>query len=147
VVLAVEPIRSQSLYSLDRIVHEWNTTDVAWEVEFTDEFEEWWNGLKETDQIKIDAAVRMLEEYGPDLPFPMSSGVNGSRHSHMRELRVQIHGKPYRVLYAFNPKRAAILLVGGDKTGDEHWYEVHVPRADTLYDRHLQELKRQEEKE
>ena len=120
---------------------------MAWEVEFTDEFGEWWNGLKETEQVKIDAAVRMLEEYGPDLPFPMSSGVNGSRHSHMRELRVQIHGKPYRVLYAFNPKRAAILLVGGDKTGDEHWYEIHVPRADTLYDQHLQELKRQEKKE
>jgi hypothetical protein len=128
-------------------VREWNTIAVAWEVEFTDEFEEWWNGLKGTDQIKIDAAVRMMEEYGPDLPFPMSSGVNRSRHSHMRELRVQIHGKPYRVLYAFNPKRAAILLVGGDKTGDEHWYEIHVPRADTLYDQHLQELKRQEKKE
>jgi hypothetical protein len=120
---------------------------VAWEVEFTDQFEEWWNGLEETEQIKIDAAVRMLEEYGPDLPLPLSSGVNGSRHSHMGELRVQIHGKPYRVLYAFNPKRVAILLLGGDKTGDEHWYEIHVPRADTLYDQHLRELKRQEKKE
>lgn len=67
---------------------------MAWEAEFTDEFEEWWNGLSETEQIKIDAAVRVLEEYGPDLPFPMSSGVTGSRHSHMRELRVQVRGKP-----------------------------------------------------
>ncbi len=66
---------------------------MAWEVEFTDEFEEWWNGLTETEQIKIDAAVRMLEEYGPDLPFPLSSGVNTLRHSHMRELRIQIQGK------------------------------------------------------
>jgi hypothetical protein len=74
--------------------------------------------LKETEQIKIDAAIRMLEEHGPELPYPMSSGVNGSRHSHMRELRIQVHGTPFRVLCAFNPKRAAILLVGGDKTGD-----------------------------
>jgi hypothetical protein len=116
---------------------------VAWEVEFTDEFEEWWNSLEETEQIKIDAVIRMLEEYGPDLPYPVSSGVNGSRHSHMRELRVQVHGRPFRVLYAFNPKRAAILLVGGDKTGDDRWYEVNVPKADQLYDQHLEELKRE----
>jgi hypothetical protein len=120
---------------------------VAWEVEFTDEFEAWWNGLEESQQIKIDAAIRMLEEYGPDLPFPMSSGVIGSRHSHMRELRVQIQGKPFRVLYAFDPRRAAILLTGGDKTGDERWYDVHVPKADRLYDEHLNELERQRKKE
>lgn len=120
---------------------------MAWEVEFTDEFEEWWNSLEETEQIKIDAAIRMLEEYGPDLPYPMSSGVNGSRHAHMRELRVQVHGRPFRVFYAFNPKRAAILLVGGDKTGDDRWYEVNVPKADQLYDQHLEELKRESKKE
>lgn len=120
---------------------------MAWEVEFTDEFGDWWNKLEETEQIKIDAAVRMLEKYGPDLPYPMSSGVTGSRHSHMRELRVQVRGKPFRVLYAFNPKRTAILLVGGDKTGDDRWYEIYVPRADTLYDEHLKELTRESKKE
>jgi hypothetical protein len=120
---------------------------VAWEVEFTDEFEDWWNRLAETEQIKIDTAIRMLEEYGPDLSFPMSSRVRGSRHSHMRELRVQVHGKPLRVLYAFDPRRSAILLVGGDKTGDNRWYEVHVPKADKLYDQHLKELGKQSKKE
>jgi hypothetical protein len=80
------------VYAVDRIVLIWNTSRVAWEVEFTDEFEEWWNGLAETEQIKIDATIRMLEEYGPDLPFPISSGVNRSRHPHMRELRVQVRG-------------------------------------------------------
>ena len=83
---------------------------------------------------------------GPNLPYPMSSGVNGSRYSHMRELRIQVHGKPFRVLYAFNPKRSAILLVGGDKTGEDRWYKVNVPRADQLYDQHLQELKREASK-
>ena len=73
--------------------------------------------------------------------------MNGSRHSHMRELRVQVHGEPFRVLYAFNPKRTAILLVGGDKTGDDRWYEVNVPKADKLYDQHLKELNEESKKE
>ena len=89
----------------------------------------------------------MLEKYGPDLLFPMSSGVSGSRHSHMRELRVQVQGKPFRVLYAFNPKRTAILLIGGDKTGSDRWYKVYVPKADSLYDQHLEELNEESKKE
>jgi hypothetical protein len=56
---------------------------------------------------------------------------------------VQIGGRPFRVLYAFDPNRTALLLIGGDKTGEERWHEVHVPRADRLYDQHLQELERE----
>jgi hypothetical protein len=58
----------------------------------------------------------------------------------MRELRVQHRGRPYRVLYAFDPRRAAILLIGGDKTGNEGWYGEYVPKADALYDAHLETL-------
>ena len=65
---------------------------VAWEVEVTDEFKTWWNGLAETEQISIDRAVLLLEEHGPNLPFPYSSGVSSSRHSAMRELRIQHQG-------------------------------------------------------
>ncbi len=61
----------------------------------------------------------------------------------MRELRIQHEGRPYRVLYAFDPRRSAILLLGGDKTGNELWYEEHVPIADTLYDGYLRELKQE----
>ena len=61
----------------------------------------------------------------------------------MRELRVQHQGRPYRVLYAFDPRRAAILLIGGDKTGNERWYDEFVPIADRLYDAHLETLKRE----
>ena len=53
----------------------------------------------------------------------------------MRELRTQHAGRPYRTLYAFDPRRMAILLIGGDKTGNDRWYEVHVPIADQLYER------------
>ena len=61
----------------------------------------------------------------------------------MRELRTQHEGRPYRTLYAFDPRRAAILLIGGDKTGDDRWYETHVPMADNLYDAHLEALKKE----
>lgn len=61
----------------------------------------------------------------------------------MRELRVQHAGRPYRVLYAFDPRRTAILLVGGDKTGDDRWYQTFVPLADDLYDLHLEQLRRE----
>lgn len=87
------------------------------------------------------AGVRLLEEQGPKLGFPFSSGVNRSRHGHMRELRIQIGGRPIRVFYAFDPRRIAILLIGGDKTGDERFYETYVPRADALYDEYLEELR------
>ena len=59
----------------------------------------------------------------------------------MRELRIQHQGRPFRVLYAFDPRRATILLIGGDKTGNKRWYEIYVPLADRLYDEHLAQLK------
>ena len=115
----------------------------SWEVEYTDDLGSWWAGLTAAEQVSIDASVRLLEAKGPSLGFPHSSGINGSRHAHMRELRVQHQGRPYRVLYAFDPRRSAILLIGGDKTGDGRWYEVFVPRADDLYDLHLEVLRKE----
>jgi len=116
---------------------------VAWDVEFTDEFEIWWNALNEDEQESVAASVGLMEERGPQLPFPYSSDVKTSRHGQMRELRVQHQGRPYRVLYAFDPRRIGILLLGGDKTGDDRWYEKYVPQADAIYDRHLAELKKE----
>ena len=82
-------------------------------------------------------------ENGVALGHPHSSAVAGSKHGHMRELRVQHQGRPFRVLYAFDPRRIAILLIGGDKTGNDRWYEEFVPRADRIYDAHLLQLKRE----
>jgi len=114
---------------------------MAWDIEYTDEFESWWEDLTAEAQVDVDTVVGLLEECGPNLPFPYSSGVNGSKHSHMRELRIQHQGRPLRVLYAFDPSRSAILLVGGDKTGNNRWYKSHVPIADRLYDEYLDETK------
>jgi hypothetical protein len=85
----------------------------------------------------------LLEQKGPSLPFPFSSGIAGSKHEHMRELRIQHAGRPYRVLYAFDPRRVALLLLGGDKTGNDRWYDEFVPLADRLYDEHLATLRKE----
>jgi hypothetical protein len=114
-----------------------------WNVEYTDEFGLWWSNLGEGEQVDVDACVGLLEVKGPNLPFPYCSGVEGSKHSHMRELRIQHAGDPYRVLYAFDPLRNAILLIGGNKRGNKRWYDEFVPRADRLYDTHLKELEKE----
>ncbi|HEX6373204.1 MAG TPA: type II toxin-antitoxin system RelE/ParE family toxin [Longimicrobium sp.] len=114
---------------------------MVYEVEFTDEFREWWDGLRAEEQNKIAKTVLLLEEHGPGLGDPHSSAIYGSRHRHMRELRVQHEGRPYRILYAFDPRRIAILLIGGDKTGDKRWYASFIQVADDLYDQHLREIR------
>jgi len=61
----------------------------------------------------------------------------------MKELRTQHDGKPYRTLFAFDPRRVAILLIGGDKTGKDRWYEEFVPRADKIYAEHLRQIEKE----
>jgi hypothetical protein len=115
------------------------------EVEYTNEFEVWWNSLDEAEQDDITVAIGVLEHVGPALRRPYTDVVKGSRHPHMKELRIQHHGRPYRVLYAFDPRRRAILLIGGDKTGNNRWYEIYIPIADRLYDAHLESLRQEGE--
>jgi hypothetical protein len=116
---------------------------MAWEIEYTDEFGTWWDRLSDKEQNDIVAVVNLLAEKGSSLPFPYSSGIVGSKHSQMRELRVQSSGKPLRIFYAFDPRRTAILLIGGDKTGDDRFYEQYIPIADRLYDLYLQEIRKE----
>ena len=78
---------------------------MPWNVEYTDAFGDWWSTLNESQQDDVAAIVALLERRGLRLPFPYSSGINGSRHTHMRELRVQSGGDPLRVFYAFDPRR------------------------------------------
>lgn len=116
---------------------------MGWEVENTDEFGSWWEELDIPHQDRIAATVRILEERGPSLPYPFSSGVKGSRHENMRELRVQSGGSPLRIFYAFDPRRSAILLIGGNKAGEDRFYEYYVPLADDLYDTHIASLRKE----
>jgi hypothetical protein len=98
----------------------------------------------EEAQEDVALAVEKLEERGPALPRPLADSVEGSRHSNMKELRPL--GTNIRVLFAFDPRRMAILLIGGDKT--DRWsefYEEMIPVADDLYDEHLDELREEGE--
>ena len=113
------------------------------EVEYTDQFGCWWDSLIEDQQDDIDRVVGLLENDGTQLGFPYSSNIQGSRHSHMRELRVQSGGRPLRIFYAFDPRRTAILLIGGDKMGNDRFYQEFTPVADRLYDEYLEEIRRE----
>ena len=125
-----------------QISHLWYIACMAYEVEVSDEFRDWYEPLSESEQLSIERVVLMLMEAGPALGFPHSSGINGSQYSHMRELRIQHEGRPYRVLYAFDPTRMALLILGGDKTGNDRWYDGMVPKADAIYAEHLKSLKK-----
>lgn len=117
---------------------------MTWQVEYTDEFQGWWATLEGAQQNAVDVVLRLLEARGPQLPFPYSSGIATSKDGRMRELRIQCGGKPYRVFYAFDPRRIAILLIGGRKTGNDRFYESMISQADRLYDQHVNALRREE---
>jgi hypothetical protein len=116
---------------------------MTWEIEFTDEFSGWWDGLTAYEQKSVARYVGLLEKAGPDLCRPYADTIRGSQMANLRELRVQHEGRPYRVLYAFSPRRTGILLIGGDKTGNPRWYDEYIPKAESLYEQHLREINRQ----
>lgn len=113
------------------------------EVEGTDEVRAWFAALSRSEWKAVIRAVELLRTFGVRLPFPHSSAIRGSRHSHMRELRIQHGGRPYRILYAFDPRQVAVLLIGGNKSGDARWYARNIPIADRLYDEWIADLKRE----
>ena len=115
------------------------TERMAWEVEYTDQFGQWYGELDERSQDRVVAAVEILEEQGPGLGRPFADTVKDSRHANMKELRPR--GGSLRILFVFDPRRMAILLLGGDKTNRwQAWYREFIPIADRLYDEHLETL-------
>ena len=108
-------------------------------IEFTDEFELRYLGLETSDAAAVNHYVDLLEAKGVTLAFPYCSGIESSKLK-LRELRVQSGGRPLRVIYAFDPLRQAVLLIGGDKTGDDRFYETFVPKAEALWIKYLAEL-------
>ncbi len=114
---------------------------MAWELEATDEFQGWWKSLSDDEKVAVDAKIRLLEDFGPALPRPHADTLSKmSKHANMKELRIQHAGDAYRVLFAFDPRRVGILLLGGRKA-DQRWYKSAVPKADALYEEYLNELR------
>lgn|SRR5262245_22167342 len=113
-----------------------------WEVLYTDEFGAWFETLTEDQQDAVIARVDLLEAEGPALGRPTVDTIAGSRHPNMKELRVS-KGGAIRILFAFDPRRQAVLLIGGDKRGQwQAWYEKAIPLADDLFDDYLREAGR-----
>ena len=115
-------------------------TGMVWEVEVTDQFTQWWSTLSNDQREAVTDRVDILAERGPDLGRPIVDRIHSSRHQSMKELRAA-KGGALRVLFSFDPRRQAILLLGGDKSGAwNDWYEWAVPMADDLYDEYLREI-------
>ena len=113
---------------------------MAWEVEVSDEFREWYLARPVDLREAIAAGVDTLAEAGPELGRPLVDTVKGSRYPNMKELRVQHRGRPYRILFLFDPRRSAYLILGGDKSGNPRWYEDAIRKADKIHARHLREI-------
>jgi hypothetical protein len=95
---------------------------MTWEVEVSDEFRDWYRDLELGLRQSVAAGVDQLEQHGPELGRPFADTLKGSQFPNMKELRIQYRGRPYRILYIFDPRRNAYLILGGDKSGNPHWY-------------------------
>jgi hypothetical protein len=111
---------------------------MATEVIVTDEFKAWYERLSEVEQDRVAFSIGLLEQRGVTLPHPYSSAIKGASFA-LRELRTQAEGDPLRTFYAFDPSRQAVLLIGGDKTSDDDFYQRMVPIAETIWRDYLQE--------
>ena len=115
---------------------------LAWEVEL-ELVSTWLFELDQSSYEQVVAAIELLSENGPQLGRPLVDSVVASRHKNMKELRPgSSGGSELRILFAFDPKRRAILLIAGDKSGNwKRWYRDNIPVADNRFDDHLERLK------
>ena len=120
----------------------------SWTVEIGDEFEPEFNELQEDVRTELLALSRLLQQFGPQLGRPRVDTLNGSRHANMKELRFSAADGEWRVAFAFDPARSAILLVAGDKSGvsKKNFYKRLIAKADKRFDAHLSRLKKKERK-
>jgi hypothetical protein len=107
------------------------------QIETTDTYKDWYLDLEKKEAAAVDRKVKMLQLLGLSLPFPHSSDIKGAKYP-FRELRV--NNPPIRVLYAFDPARKAVLIIGGDKTSDNRFYERLIPKAELLWEGYLAQL-------
>ena len=108
------------------------------EVLGTDEFDIWFQALADREAREVMNVVDKLEILGLALGFPHSSAIEGSKYA-LRELRPKQGRSPLRVFYVFDPQRQAVLLVGGDKGGDQRFYERMVPIVEGVFEQYLAE--------
>lgn len=114
-----------------------------WIIDRTEEIAEWIKKLDEDAKEAILKSLLILQEIGPSLGRPYVDTINESKHKNMKELRIQNRQRLFRILFAFDPDRKAILLIGGDKRGDKRFYQKMIPIADALFGKHMEKWRRQ----
>src|SRR5229473_5684921 len=121
----------------------------TWGVLFHEEFEPEFEALPQDVQNELLAHAKLLQQFGPQLGRPRADTLNGSRHANMKELRFDAADGVWRVAFAFDPNRKAVLLVAGDKSGvsERRFYSQLIDKADARFDAHLAKIKRRKEKE
>jgi hypothetical protein len=121
---------------------------VKWPVSFHDDFAPEFDDRAEDVQDEMLAHAKLLEQFGPQLGRPRVDTLNGSRHANMKELRFEAADGVWRVTFAFDPKRQAVLLVAGDKSGgsEKRFYRQLIAKADERFDDHLSRLKKDRRK-
>lgn len=105
---------------------------------YLDEFADWLDDQDDDCKVRVVAHLDLLQERGPLLGRPYADTLKGSKITNLKELRVQHKSEPIRILFAFDPKQQAVIILGGSKQGDKRWYEDHIPLAEKLYQRHLE---------
>lgn len=111
---------------------------MAWQIKVTEEYASWFSALIKEDldsAVQVAQAVAVLRTEGPTLGRPLVDRLKGSSIHHLKELRPGSRGRSeIRIIFAFDPTRSALLLLGGDKAGDwERWYRENMPLAERLY--------------
>lgn len=118
---------------------------MKWEVELHDEFVPEYHELDRSVQDELLSHIELLEQFGPQLGRPRADTLNGSRHANMKELRFDAADGVWRFAFAFDPKRRAIILCGGDKSGvsEKRFYRQIIDKADNRFDAHVAATKKQ----
>lgn len=121
---------------------------MAYEIERTDEFTEWWDDLSGKEQIEVAKIVGVLAEKGPNLRRPYVGKIEGSKKiPNLKELIIQFAGHPYRVFFMFDERKVGILLLGADKTGGKKaeaaWYKARIAEVEPIYEQYVAELKKE----
>ena len=108
-------------------------------IKVTEEFQAWFDSLSGRERREVNRVINLLESLGVALAYPHSSALEGARYS-LRELRPKRGDSPLRVIYAFDPLREVLLLLGGDKSNDKRFYERIIPKAERIWEKHLKDL-------
>ena len=117
---------------------------MSWRVDYHPDFLSEFRGFSDSVQDEVAAAIKLLEKFGPQLGRPHADTLDGSDYANLKELRFNADGGVWRVAFAFDPKRKAVLLVAGNKAGknEEKFYRKLIKRADARYTQHLGSLRK-----